>query len=166
MTKLGTRFGGGGAGAAADPVASGARVLIVAAQSLAATANDQVIAWDGEAHDAGGYHDTVTNNSRLTVPTALGGTFSVGGLVWTTTTWNGGNYCTVRIRKNGTTQVEGAYNRRVLGSGAAIHGAGTSSVPVVLAGGDYVEFLVSITDGGARALDAARCAFWIVRIGD
>ncbi len=50
---------------------SGARVKKAADQTAANYTTATVIAWDEEIEDVGGWHNNVTNNSRLTVPTGV-----------------------------------------------------------------------------------------------
>ncbi len=50
-------------------------------QSVASGTTLVNLAFDQENYDVGGYHDTVTNNDRLTVPTDHGGIFIASGSV-------------------------------------------------------------------------------------
>lgn len=153
------RTSGSGGGA----VASGARVTISAAQSLASTATDQVINWDAEEFDTDSYHDNATNNSRLTVPSGMAGKVIVGGGILTSDTFNSSRTIQCVIRKNGTTKLKGSFRKEFIGA-IMTHGVGTV-IEDNAAAGDYYEFLVTHSDGGARALDAANCGFWISRVG-
>jgi len=51
---------------------SGALVKKAADQTTANYSAGAVIAWDSEIRDEGGWHDNVTNNSRLTIPSGSG----------------------------------------------------------------------------------------------
>lgn len=51
---------------------SGALVKKSADQTTANYSAGAVIAWDAETRDVGGWHDNVTNNDRLTVPSGSG----------------------------------------------------------------------------------------------
>jgi len=50
----------------------GAKVKKASDQTPANYSSGSVVAWDSEIEDVGGWHDNVTNNSRLTVPSGLG----------------------------------------------------------------------------------------------
>jgi hypothetical protein len=65
-----------GVGSAMATSAAGARVYHNAAQSV--TPSGTYLAYNSERWDTNGFHDTATNNSRLTVPSGLDGTYVVG----------------------------------------------------------------------------------------
>jgi hypothetical protein len=95
-----------------------------------------------DIRDTDGYHSTVTNTTRMTVPAGLGGLYEVGANV----TFNDGlGNRVLRLRKNGSS---------VFGSVQAVVGTGefvgqTVCVPVVLNAGDYVEVVVYQDSGAA-----------------
>lgn len=152
---------GGGAGAA-----SGAKLIIVAAQSITASpslATPYVLTWDSEEWDTDGYHDLVTNPPRITVPAGLGGKVRLEGFAWTTTTWNSGQFGTVRIRKNGATYLRGRWEKNYAPAVMA-NGAGASAVDSAVAG-DWYELCVTQADTSLRSLDATLCTFSIERLG-
>lgn len=60
------------------PALVGARVY-KAADQLIANATEQIMTMDTERFDSDGFHDTVTNNTRLTIPASMGGYYMVGG---------------------------------------------------------------------------------------
>ena len=105
------------------------------------------ITFDGtDEYDTDAYHDPASNNTRLTVPTGLGGYYhiSAGSL---TTASPGASYCV--IRKNGTTLM-------ATGTVAGDTGAGQAHVSCTLslAQTDYVEFGIKVGATSKSALDA------------
>ena len=115
------------------------------------TVNDTtttVIQFDGEDFDTDGFHDNATNNTRLTVPTGLGGTYLVSFTIATT---NGtGNNAVgsrqTRIWKNGIVNLLGS-DQRPSASGIAADVAGVFVSQ--LADGDYIEFEYWQNSGGS-----------------
>lgn len=99
--------GGGQAAPAASLVRHSVRGKQSAAQSLpSAVAGGTAIVFDAEDWDSDGYHDTVTNNTRLTIPAGLGGLyFLTGGLALANP--SAATRVTAMIRKNGTTYLAG-----------------------------------------------------------
>lgn len=114
-----------------------------ATQTISDTTNT-ALAFDSERWDDAGYHSTVTNNSRLTIPTGYGGVIFRG-------TFNvryAANSTGVRdaaIRLNGSTFI--AYNRM---PAAASPSTTVVSCPFeyVLNDGDYIEAICQQTSGG------------------
>jgi hypothetical protein len=72
------------------------------AQSIGTSAWTALL-FDTETFDVGAYHDTVTNNSRLTIPTGGSGYYSIGGEVQFAA--NGTGMRGIRIISNGATVV-------------------------------------------------------------
>lgn len=146
--------------------AGGAKLIISAAQSIPASGGlPAAVSWDAEEWDTDGYHDTVTNPTRITIPAGLAGKVRLEGFIWSTAaaTFNSGQYCTVRIRKNGGSYLRGPYERNhtpaVLTNGSSARAVDNA------AAGDYYELVVTQADTSSRALDAALCAFTIERLG-
>lgn len=125
-----------------DSVKQACKVTASAPQSIA---NNVTVAlnWNQETFDFGGFHDNVTNNSRLTIPTGEGGIYRVAGQ-----SSFAGNATGIRDGKlivNGATIV-GFYRlgNPVAGSENIVVG----ETIVDLAEGDYVEFAVLQNSGG------------------
>lgn len=119
------------------------------------------IPWDAEDFDTDGYHDTATNNTRLTVPTGLAGKYSV--------TFNVGTDATVGAAR---------FIALIMVNGVSVHGgrtetsAASTSAPTVavttildLAVGDYVEAQFYQDSTGARNFYNQYCGFSMHRIG-
>jgi hypothetical protein len=80
---------------------SGALVRKASDQTLANYTTVTSMAFDNEVYDVGGWHDNVTNNSRLTVPSGVSRVRLIGQVgiaLWSANSWmymdilkNGGN---------------------------------------------------------------------------
>lgn len=77
----------------------GARVYPSGSQNV--SADGTAIAFDSETYDSNTYHDTVTNNSRITIPAGMGGKYL--SLFLLPVSYAAGNFFTARPKKNGTT---------------------------------------------------------------
>lgn len=125
-----------------------AGVSLSAAQTHTSTGNFQTINWDAEDTDSDAFHDTVTNNSRLTVPTGLGGVYLLFSMV-TFASAGAGWRTTAQFRKNGATTLFGAA-APTDASGAAPHGVTITDI-VTLAATDYVEVQAKQDSGGSAS---------------
>jgi hypothetical protein len=139
----------------------GCRLTHSADQSIA-NSTFVSLALDTETYDDGGYHDTVTNNTRITIPANRGGKYIVGGQARFASA--GGNQRFIRVLKNGTSNV--ISNQNLIGSAnvATINVCGI----VALAVGDYVELQVFQDSGGAVNVTATADfspTFWASYIG-
>lgn len=104
----------------------GAKAYNSTTQGSLAAATYNKLSLDSEYWDTDGFHDTATNNTRLTVPAGLAGKYLVNA--WTygvTTTW------TPYIYVNGTPVYAGTNVTNTIGNATTI---------LDLAVGDYVEF--------------------------
>lgn len=102
-----------------------------------------------EEYDSDGFHDNVTNNSRMTIPAALGGKYilSAGFFQDGGSTWIG-------FRKNGTTLLRGFQTT------FGVSAYSTCTIHTDLVAGDYVECIMNtagnINIGHATATDAQK----------
>ena len=64
-----------------------------------------MITWDVETFDVGGYHDNVTNNSRITIPAGKAGYYQVSAIL--SYAANGTGQRIIQVAKNG---VSFSYN--------------------------------------------------------
>lgn len=123
----------------------GALVKKAADQTTADYSAGAVVAWDSEIYDNGSWHDTSTNNSRLSVPSTVsyvrvGARLSISNLT-------ADMFVRLTIRKNGS----GGYD----GSASTVQESGDTQAQVtcwspiipVIGGTDYFEaFLFIETD--------------------
>ena len=134
----------------------GCRVKKTADQSAADFTAGANVSWDAEDFDTDGFHSTVTNNSRITIPAELAGSYvEVGGLLFALSL-GATNLPTLHIRKNGATI--GAFIEHNSGANWA---AGVSSGPLLVASADYFELLYQVSGDASSDIMAARSAFWL-----
>jgi len=127
-----------------DPVVPKQRLGVSVYHSVGQNHSATPLAFDSERFDSSGFHDTVTNNSRLTVPTGLGGTYMInsGTLMASTNTttpylWN--------LRKNGATLLRNTQWIVTSGTSNAIMVGFTAIEQLVDA--DYVEVIFDRNGG-------------------
>jgi hypothetical protein len=105
-----------------------------------------ILPFNQETYDTSNFHDTSTNNSRLTIPSGLSGYY----YVYANLNWNGGTsgYRRQQIYKNGSTsafEVDIAFSQDIWMN---VH----SSTTLYLTAGDYLEMRVYQTSGGTRSI--------------
>lgn len=78
----------------------GCKVFSSVTQAISTGSGGEVVTWNSEAFDTDSFHDTVTNNSRITIPNGSGITLVKLSccLAWET---NSGSYRAILFRKNG-----------------------------------------------------------------
>lgn len=111
------------------------------------------VTFDLEDFDLGNLHDTVTDNSKFTVPTGGDGIY----LVVAQASWQGRNAAGGRlgayVYKNGSTRIGIAEETPDAASGDGNLGTSFSAVAAVnLVAGDYIEMKVQNNSGGALNL--------------
>jgi len=108
------------------------------------TATPTAIDWDTEGYDVGAMHDTVTNNTRVTVNGAASGRGTIRLL--TQVQWAAGvtGYRQLQVRKNGAT-VLGEDTRG--GTVTIVTTQQCAAVDNAPAAGDYYEVIVTHTQG-------------------
>jgi hypothetical protein len=130
-------------------IMAGCRVYKNALQSIA-NATEVAINLDTERVDTDGFHDTVTNNTRLTIPTGLAGTYVItGNITWAT---NATGIRQVGLRLNGSNAIAIQTTNGVAGVNTCMSVTTTHALVV----GDYVEMTVYQTS--TVTLDVARVA--------
>lgn len=124
---------------AIDAVLPGAKRCVAyhsTTQSLT-TATITALSLNSEDIDVGTMHDTVTNNSRITIPSGGDGFYLISG--FTEVQYNISALRRLSIRKNGTTnlvQVEVPFSAN---GSLANQGISTPLIGAALVAGDYVE---------------------------
>lgn len=125
--------------------AAGVRVYPSANVSIP-NATYTALAFNTESFDTDNYHSTVTNTSRLTVPTGKGGMYRVSWGI-TIDPSSAGSYRIANVRKNGSTTI--SPNQ---------YGFPSSTQPAILYGsdlfqlvaGDYIDLLIYQDSGSAK----------------
>jgi hypothetical protein len=129
-----------------------------------ATGTAVMLAFNSERFDTDGYHDTVTNNSRLTVPTGLAGTYLITAVITFAASMAGMRE--VALKVNNATYI--AIDDRDALSTAGLTTSMTMMATWVLAAGDYVQVQVYQNSGGnldVIGTSAHGCEFAMQRIG-
>jgi len=156
------------AGTVSDPytggssaAAVGVRVYRTAAQSIS-NVTLTGIQFDNESYDTDAFHDNVTNNTRLTVPTGKDGKYSIrGACQWAN---NATGHRIISIRLNGATVITEA---EIPGFSGIDGPSVPCSTDYALVATDYVELMVyqnSTASLNTRAA-AAGVHFEMHRIG-
>ena len=116
--------------------------------ALAFTAAD---VWDTDA-----FHSTTTNNTRITVPTGLGGKYHIIG----SATFAAGAESTrlMTIRLNGAIEIARLQVTNGLGGGAF---AGSLPIMYALSAGDYIELICYQFSGVALNITGGMSAHWV-----
>lgn len=143
----------GPAGAVGETGAAGsggAAFVGVSVKHSTTYAGGTVMPFDTESFDTDGFHDNVTNNSRLTVPAGLGGRY----LVVARPTKASSVHIDWYIKKNGSNILYGAMTW-----------AGEMSHVVDLVPGDYIEMgLPNAATYGDAAVDNNRCVLSMAKL--
>ena len=131
---------------------SGARGLHSTTQSVG-TSDDTVLAWNAELYDTDGYHDTTTNNSRMTIPSLSGSAAISYVLIQANVFWQlleDAEAYEMRIFQNGTSS--SAYSRQVGGGNASRSGSIVCSGAGVFSctAGDYFQVCLSTNATGSQ----------------
>jgi hypothetical protein len=133
---------------AAANTLTGVGVTKSATQSIA-TATYTAVTWDQEGWDTDSYHDNVTNNSRITIPSGKGGKY----LVTTNITYaaaGGGGYRLVNIYKNGAGTGDNSFT-----PSASFNTTVIVSKVFDLAVADYIQVYTAQDSGGALNVQAS-----------
>lgn len=140
------------------PEFSGAIVSMAAAQSIPDSTNT-VLDFDTEIYDLGGWHESVTNPSRLTVPA---GVTKIIIETWVKYTANATGRRLLNYLKNGVAAAGDGMNS--FNFDAASSGVTTLSstfAPIDVVEGDYFEVNTFQNSGGA--LDVSEDSFFSIR---
>jgi hypothetical protein len=127
--------------ASGTPTFVGCALTKTAVQS---TANNTLttMTWDSENFDTDGFHDNVTNNSRITIPSGKAGKYLFTSII----NWNNSasGYREVRFTRNGTAQSYANIAATPTGE------AGTVITTILNCSvGDYVDVRVEQSSGGS-----------------
>lgn len=151
----GTTTGGTGARLYVNPsmiAFSGCRVYQNAGVGINAAT---ILSFQVENFDNGGYHDNVTNNSRITVPSGKGGKYHIGASLDV----SGAYTSKLSIKLNGATYIA----NNVGGSETGYDGCTVSTI-YELAVGDYVEVEAKAANASANSSGDAQTNFWAYKI--
>lgn len=120
----------------------------------------EMIPWDDPIYGQGTVVDIIANPTRLTVPANKGGTYLICGVV--SGEHNDTEHTlTVEVVKNGATIIWSC-----LGEVNQQNKAFAINTTDAAAAGDYYEVRVKMSSGADFQIDANRCYFEMVRLGD
>ena len=145
--------------AVATPVFSGAKVTLAGDWTAQDFTTAKAIPFDSETFDVGGWHDNVTNNTRLTVPSGVS-YVSITGQVTHANGSTGTTWRSLKVFKNGV-EYAGFALQGFLGAGIK---ANTSCIADVTAG-DYFELYFQVQSDTSSDLNASYTNFSIVKLG-
>lgn len=141
-----------------EGIPAGVRARPTGAQSVA-TGTNTILNYANDDYDTDAFHDNVTNNSRITIPTGMGGKYIVGfstlfaGATQTASGWlivNGGS------TRFGWQQTPNDSTNGVLLQGVDV---------LVLSAGDYIQHQAFQNSGGAVNVNGnPNCSFWAHRM--
>lgn len=134
----------------------GARVKKSADQTAFDFTGSVNVSWDAEDFDTDGFHDNVTNNSRLTLPAYLAGRYIEIGCAMYATNLSGNNSPITHLRRNGVTMAGSQGHNPGVAWGITM-----SSGPFIAALNDYYEVLYQVTGDTSSDILASRSFFWL-----
>ena len=136
----------------------GVRARPTGAQSVTSGANT-IMNYATDDYDTNAFHDNVTNNSRITIPTGLGGKYIVGfSLLFAAGTQTASGWI---ILNGGATRF--AWQQTPNDSVNGVLLVGTDIL--VLNAGDYIQVQAFQNSGGALNLNGnTSCSFWAHRL--
>lgn len=116
---------------------SGALVTKASDETTADYTGGAVVSWDTETYDIGGWHESVTNPSRLTVPAGVSRVRLYGQI--NTSSIATANMVLVAFLKNGGTTWEGRISQRTEFSATVVLRDNAASPVLEVTPGDYFE---------------------------
>lgn len=139
----------------------GARVKKSADQTAANYTSATAITWDAEDYDTDGFHSTVSNTSRITIPTGLGINYveltaGVSTALVTADMWH-----QPLIRKNGSTVIDAHTTE----SGLTGNNVVVSSGPIAVADADFFEVTFQVETDTSITIQSSASFFAIKVLG-
>ncbi len=132
----------------------GALCTLSAAQTISNTTYT-AIGWDQETYDDMTFHDTVTNNSRITIPTGVSRIRLGVGIEFAA---NSTGYRRVEIYKNGSADTAAPCFKQV-NSGSSDWACAMMSPPMDVSASDYFEVYVYHNRGGNLDVNTSNSYF-------
>ena len=136
---------------AAIGVKYGARVHAkrAASQTITTATNTAIALNETDVYDTDNFHETVTNPSRVTIPTAMGGIYLLVGFVTFAASATGNRI--IFLRSGGATSLAGEATAGTATNGTQMNVSDVRS----LAAAEYVELMVYQSSGGDLGVTAS-----------
>lgn len=139
----------GAAEAGGTPTFHGCKALRTTTQSIPNNTATAIALNATEDFDTDAFHDTTTNNTRITIPTGLGGYYSLkGSAEWAANT-TGSRILLFAVNGTALPSYHGRERLAAAASGNTV--AASASVDLHLSAGDYVE--LQVVQNSSAALD-------------
>lgn len=159
LRRSGTTLGFGQIGPASIG-AKGCRLTASSTSQTGSTGTYTAVLFDGEDIDTDSFHSTVSNTTRITIPSGMGGKYLIGGCVDFDVSATGVRYA--KIYKNGTTNLQ-IESRAPTATLETIIGVTTIAD---LAAGDYIEIMGFQDSGGNLKTNVnGHAKFWCIYLG-
>jgi hypothetical protein len=114
-------------------------------QSIPNSTDTAIAFGNADVYDTDAYHDITTNNSRITIPTGLGGYYLfTGSITWAN---QNANSRTILLYKNGA-RYDGVFGYTYPGGGSTSYLNQIFSVVVSTVAGDYFQIFGNQASGG------------------
>ena len=139
---------------------SGCLVKKASDQTTADYTSAPMVTWDTEVYDVGGWHEGVTNPSRMTVPAGVTRVKVAGNVM--IGSHSGGTIAYASIYKNGAVFSGGPEQRSELTFGT--YAINVSSAVVTVTAGDYFELKVFVETDTSVTITAAQSWFSIEKV--
>jgi len=111
---------------------------------------DTAVTFNSENFDTDGFHSTVSNTDRMTIPSGKAGKYLIIGYAsWTN---NATGYRQAQLLKNGSQLFSGYFD--IASSGSTVATANNPVMVADLAVGDYITMQVNQSSGGALNIGA------------
>jgi len=127
---------------------AGCRLYKTSEQTNITANSDVVVTFEAEEYDTDTFHDTSSNTSRITIPSAFNGMKARFSCFVTFTSVSDAGQYEVRLAKNGALNTLGSqlFGAHRTGSATGTKTAGGTSHPVILATNDYFEVIVAVNE--------------------
>jgi hypothetical protein len=140
-------------------VLKGALVTKAADQTTADYTTLTAITWDSESYDTDGFHESVTNPSRLTVPSGVTKVRLTGGVHITSITAD--MWARIVVTKNGAFANITGLPALLVESGQTIANINIASPPLTVATNDYFELTLQVETDTSITVEAGTSWFAI-----
>jgi hypothetical protein len=117
-----------------------------------------LIPWNNEVVDTDGFHDNVTNPSRITIPSAVNGKYGIFGCNIWITSLTASSFSSVQLNKNGSLAIVSAISGSFNG-GDTQAGNNIFSLPFLLTTGDYYEALPFVLSDTSVTIESDQSSF-------